>query len=103
MPVAAVCRIGDSVSGTCTQHVPAVAWTGTWGTGSAIFTSDGIGVVRVGDTGLCSCGHTFQASVGSTVAADSTGKALVRVGDPVIVIGGGTGVTLTGSPVFVSA
>lgn len=96
MAVGDVCRTGDPVSGTCTQHVPARAWTGVWGAGSTILKADGIGVIRVNDTGVCSCGHTFKANAGSTIIKDGI-LGLHRVGDAVIVIGGGTGNSLSGS------
>jgi hypothetical protein len=94
----AICRIGDTVTGTC--QVPAGGhprpFTGTWQVGSGIVKCDGIGVVREDDTGLTDCGHTFKALGGvSTLTAE--GKKIQRVGDAVEVIGGGTGTSTTGS------
>ena len=102
MAIAAVCRIGDQNHGICTQHAGGnTAWTGVWATGSPTFSADGLAVVRAGDTGLCSCGHTFQAVAGSGILGGG-GLSIQRVGDTVTVIGGGNGVSDTGSPVLTS-
>lgn len=98
-----VARVGDVVVGYCNGqgHTPNREFTGVWVTGSDTLTTSGVGVVRVGDTGVTDCGHTFQAATGSDVATD-TGQPLHRVGDLVIVEGSGVGVTVTGDDVLTS-
>lgn len=99
MTLKAICRIGDTCTGTC--QVPGGghprSFTATWTTGSTTAFAEGIGVVRVGDTGLTDCGHTIQATVGSSVATNN-GIRIHRVGDAVVVVGGGFGASTTGSP-----
>ena len=96
-----VCRIGDHCTGTCTANAPnhPRTFTGTWQTGSGIVTADGIGIVRVGDTGITDCSppHHIVATGGSGVGG-TLGVAYHRVGDAVTVTEGGTGVSSTGSP-----
>ena len=94
-----LCRIGDQVQGTCRVNAPGHprAFTGTWNTGSSNITADGIGIVRVDDTGTTDCGHTFKAIEGAEWSSDTNGKKLHRVGDAVEVIGGGEGISVTGS------
>lgn len=96
-----ICRVGDTVQGTCRVNSSGHprTFTGTWQTGSSIVKCDGIPVVRVDDTGITDCGHTFKAIEGSATSVDkSNDRALHRVGDAVQVIGGGEGVSVTGSP-----
>ena len=108
MTAKAVCRIGDHATGTCTASAPGHprAFIGTWQTGSSTVTADGIGIVRVGDTGITDCPgadggpHHIQATGGGVSGAN--GEALHRVGDAVEVIEGGTGVSSTGSPTVTS-
>lgn len=96
-----VCRVGDQVIGTCFAHENPVAFVGVWAGGSNVVTADGLGVVRVGDTGTTNCGHTIMATSGSApVTAD--GIPVVRVGDTVIVTQGGTGIIVAGSTFVVS-
>lgn len=94
-----ICRIGDIVTGTClvstTGHPR--SFTGTWTTGSQVVFADNIGVVRLGDSGITDCNHTFVAIAGSLYSTVE-GLPLIRVGDTVEVIGGGTGTAITGSP-----
>lgn len=59
-------------------------------------TCDGVGVARVGDTGVTDCGHTIQIVEGSSIAT-ALGIGLARVGDAVVVLEGGSGVITTGS------
>jgi uncharacterized Zn-binding protein involved in type VI secretion len=92
----AVCRIGDIVTGTCNNHTHPRSYTGTWDAGSTDVYANGISLIRKGDTGTTDCGHTFVADGGST-AVDSDGLQLQRVGDTVTVIGGGDGISITGS------
>lgn len=96
-----VTRLGDSAAGICHAHTGGdVAWTGVFTTCSGVLKADGLGLVRVGDTGPTSCGHTFRAISGSSVIVDRlSGKALVREGDPVEVIEGGSGVVTSGSSI----
>jgi uncharacterized Zn-binding protein involved in type VI secretion len=64
-------------------------------------TADGIGIIRVGDTGVTDCNHTIIAVSGSDVF-DDRGAAVIRVGDIVQVVEGGYGVTTTGSDTVTS-
>lgn len=98
-----VCRVGDCVVGTCEANAPNHPrdFTGVWMTGSDVVIADGIQVIRVGDTGVTDCGHTFVAVTGSDIANDQ-GIALHRVGDIVHVIEGGVGVSVTGSDTAVT-
>jgi hypothetical protein len=100
-----ICRVGDHCTGTCTANAPNHPRTflGTWTQGSDIVTADGIGIIRVGDTGVTDCNppHHIRAETGSG-AGSTEGAAFHRVGDQVIVIEGGTGVSSTGSPTSTS-
>lgn len=96
----AICRIGDHCTGTCTANAPnhPRTFTGTWQTGSTIVTADGIGIVRVGDTGITDCSppHHIVATGGSSVGG-TLGEQFHRVGDAVTVTEGGSGVSSIGS------
>ncbi len=100
----AVCRIGDTVTGTCAAPAGGHprTFTGTWTVGSGIVKADGIGVVREDDTGLTDCSHTFKA-VGGSGSVSADGKKIHRVGDAVVVLLGGSGVSASGSPVVTAA
>lgn len=96
-----VCRVSDTVVGTCFAHNSPVPFVGTWAAGSSQVVAENLGVVRVGDIGTTSCGHTIMAISGSSnVVAD--GIPVVRIGDTVIVVQGGTGVIASGSNFVVS-
>lgn len=84
-----VARIGDHGTGTCTQHMGSIGVTVTFTTGSPGTTSDGIAVVRVGDLGTASCGHTAQATQGS-ILLTADGIAIHLGGHAGIIIGGGS-------------
>lgn len=94
-----VCRIGDHAEGICNGggHAAGRHFVATWTTGSTVGTADGIGIVRVDDIGITDCGHTIKATGGSTIGL-CEGRRVHRVGDPVIVLEGGSGVSTTGSP-----
>lgn len=95
-----VCRVGDIVTGFCSAggHGSNRPFTGHWTTSfSTILSADGIQVILTGDQGITDCGHTFVASTGSNVVTVG-GLALHRVGDEVVVIGGGYGHSVTGTP-----
>lgn len=94
-----VCRIGDHAEGTCngSGHTSGRHFIATWTTGSNVGTADGIGIVRVDDIGITDCGHTIKA-VGSSTIGFCEGRRVHRVGDAVIVLEGGSGVSTTGSP-----
>ncbi len=99
-----VARLGDAVIGVCRSaaHDNPRNWTGVFETATAGYTADGIPVVRVGDTGSTSCGHTFVAIEGSSVLTGAGGIPVVRVGDAVEVIAGGDGTVISGSPTHTS-
>lgn len=96
-----LCRIGDSITGTCNASATGHPRTfmGTWTTGSTTVFADGIGVVRVGDTGITDCSHPIVANTGSAIST-ADGLAIVRVGDAVSLPLGGSGNTTTGSSVI---
>ena len=96
----AIVRVGDQIKGTCPAHNHPIDVTGTWDTGSGISTTEGKAMVRVGDTGTASCGHSFFAVTGSSVMT-SEGKNIVCVGDEVN-IQGGSGVCVSGSGISTS-
>lgn len=93
-----VARLNDTVTGTCNGGGHSSrTFTGHWVTCSSTVKANELGVVRLGDTGTTDCGHTFVASTASlNVTAD--GIHVHRVGDEVIVLEGGNGHTVTGSP-----
>jgi uncharacterized Zn-binding protein involved in type VI secretion len=102
MSAKGIARVGDQVEGICPNHVDeedaaiSLDFTGTWLTGSTIVTLDGLGVVRIGDTGLASCGHTFTASEGSSINT-ADGLGIHRLGDAVSILGANVGTTISGS------
>lgn len=98
-----VCRVGDQITGVCNAsvHNGSRNFVGTWTTGSSVVSSEGLGVVRVGDLGITDCGHTIRAIQGSSIVT-ADGIGVVRVGDQVEVIEGGYGTTTTGSGLITS-
>lgn len=77
-----IARLTDQVTCTCSCHQSPVSTTGTINSASVNVTVNGLGVARVGDTALCTCGHTttiIQGSPNITV----NGIPLARLGDPV--------------------
>ena len=98
-----VARVGDVVTGYCDGpgHVRGRPFVGVWPTGSGTVVANGVAVIRVGDTGVTDCGHTFIAQTGSDITTD-TGIPIHRVGDVVATEGGGVGVTVTGSDTVTS-
>lgn len=101
MSLKPICRIGDNCEGTCRVSSSGHPrhFIGTWLTGSSNMFDGATPIVRVGDTGITDCGHTIQATEGSSVAGNN-GLAVHRVGDDMIVIGGGEGVSTTGSGIW---
>lgn len=93
-----VCRVGDTVTGTCKVSASGHprSFTGTWTTGSSHVTVLGIGLVRKSDTGTTDCGHTFSGNTSNNVSGEG-GVAFMRVGDATVGPNGGTGVCTTGS------
>lgn len=96
-----VARVGDPASGVCTQHKNPVNWTGVIATGCSAGSSSGSPIACIGDTGETSCGHTFQITGGSSIFS-CNGNSVARKGDPVIVIGGGSGQIDDGDPFAVT-
>lgn len=90
-----VALVGDKVEGTCNAHDSPRSFIGTWTQGSGRYTCQGKEVIRVGDKGVTDCGHTIEAVTGSERSVFG-GKGLHRVGDQVVVLEGGQGVTVTG-------
>jgi uncharacterized Zn-binding protein involved in type VI secretion len=91
-----VARVGDTVAGVCPQHLAPIAYTGVWASGSGTAKADGKAVIRLGDTGPASCGHTFHAIAASSVVSNA-GVPVHRLGDAVEIIGGGPGTTTSAS------
>ena len=63
---------------------------------SPLLLGDSIQVIVIGDEGVTDCGHTFVASTGSSTVLLG-GVGLHRVGDEVVVVGGGYGHSITGN------
>ena len=101
--MAAVCRVGDHVTGECRGpgHDPRT-FLGTW-TQSMINLgeTDGKAIICVGDLGVTDCGHHFVASSGSDIFYLAETK-VHRVGDQVTVIEDGEGISISGSSIFFS-
>lgn len=77
MALKPVVRVSDTTSATCTAHG---AITITFNTGSSLIKANTRGVVRVGDTGVASCGGETIAITGSTTIKEGI-KGLHREGD----------------------
>jgi uncharacterized Zn-binding protein involved in type VI secretion len=98
-----VVLVGQVIHGTCSVHG---AITLSFTVGSPTTDVNGSAVVRIGDTGTCSCGHTCKAVTGSTnVFADGIG--VHRQDDTGNVLNGvtvvGTYTADTGSPIYDAA
>ncbi len=98
-----VARIGDEVQGICRNPShPVRNFIGHWdtlypsGSDLNVVKANNISVIRLNDRGTTDCGHVFYASTASNIGG-TNGRGLHRIGDEVIVIGGGEGVTTTGS------
>lgn len=83
----------DTVNGLCSGpgHAANLPFVGNFTSGSSTTTNNGLGVVRVGDTGVTNCGsgHHIKATTGSPINT-ADGLAIHRVGDIGIVVEGGT-------------
>lgn len=77
-----VARLTDQVTCICTCHSSTVSTTGTINTCSPNVKVNGLGVARVGDTAICTCGHTTTIVDGSPNVYVN-GKKLARLNDPV--------------------
>lgn len=93
--MAAIARVGDSVSCVCNGH-GGTTRTGTIQTGSSTMSVSGTPVARVGDTGILDCGHSFTITTGSAVGRNA-GTAIARVGDTVVSSAGGSGTITSGA------
>ena len=91
-----ITRIGDTGNGICTLHITPIAYVVTFTTGSPTTTADGIPILRIGDHGSASCGHTTTALTGSSVV-DADGIPVHRIGDTGTT-GGGSYTVTTASP-----
>ena len=101
--MAGIARQGDLVSCICCCHppIPCVSTIGYFVQSSLTVSGNGLGVARLGDMAICSCGHpTFLVGASTTVTANGLGVG--RVGDPVSgcpvgnVITGSTDITAGG-------
>ena len=97
-----VALVGDKVQGTCNAHDEPRSFTGTWTEASARYNCEGKDIIRVGDKGVTDCGHNFVAETGSQLCVFG-GQGLHREGDSVVVLEGGSGVTVSGSGKFMVA
>lgn len=95
MALAKIARVGDTASGTCSNHTTTRNWTGQIQTGSPTLTVEGSAAARIDDTGNTSCGHTFKITEGSSIL-EVDGRKVARIGDAVIIVGGGGSGTITG-------
>ena len=97
-----IVRFNDEITGVCKHnqhmflHPGGLDVSGIWDQQYSIKSNcEGRGVVREGDIGTASCGHTFFAVKGSDISR-TEGKGMMRIGDQVN-IQGGDGVCTTGS------
>lgn len=101
MSLQPICRVGDQCTGTCngpgSDHPR--TFTGTWLTGSGNMFDGVTPIVRVGDTGITDCSHNIVAQTGSSIGSND-GIPVHRVTDLVYVVEGGSGVSITGSPIW---
>lgn len=89
-----IAKIGDTGSGYCSSHDRSVSVTFT--TGSPSVNAEGIAVVRVGDKGIASCGHSTTATSGSP-NVNANGIAVHRVGDAGVIDAGGSYTCVSGA------
>jgi hypothetical protein len=75
-----VARIGDTCQGLCYAHKTPLSVTATIQDGSSDSLADSIGIARVGDTVLTTCGHTGTIATGSSTFLVN-GIQVARVGD----------------------
>lgn len=99
MTLLAVCRLGDTATGTCSAHGSTFNWTGVLDNVSGKFTIEGVEAAVVGDSGTANCGHRFVIITGSPITTNVDGKAVARVTSIVEMIapGDGGGNMTTGS------
>jgi maltoporin len=91
-------RIGDTGTGTCSTHgAVSIVFTAT--SGNMTDTTNNKAVVRVGDTGIASCGATITATTGSSLVTNA-GAAIHRVGDTGTISHGGTFTSTTSTTTF---
>lgn len=88
-------RVGDQGAGVCYLHVVPVSFVTTFNQGDPKVNVDGKAVMRVGDFGSASCGHTTRALTGSSTVSGSNGQGIHRVGDTGEIVGGGGTYTVT--------
>jgi hypothetical protein len=96
-----VCRVGDSVEGTCYLHTSPVNFTGVWSAKASddVVSNDRSVIVR-GDVGDSSCGHVFYAQGGLESDVIANNLILQRINDIVYInnnSGDGVGRSATGS------
>ncbi|HET8686067.1 MAG TPA: hypothetical protein VFM18_05305 [Methanosarcina sp.] len=96
-----VARVGDVCTGTCTAHPTPRPFTAIIATGSPTSRADGQSIACVGSVGSTDCGHTIEVVSGSAVAR-ADGIPIARIGDVVIVVEGGDGIIVSGSPTTTS-
>lgn len=94
-----VCRVGDIGVGVCFGHAVPTPFVTVFVSGDEIVGVDDQPMVRLGDIGVCTCGHISVATSGSAVAEGSNGMAPHRFGDIGITNGPGVYVAVTGSDV----
>ena len=92
-----VCRVGDIGVGVCFGHPVPTPFVTIFVSGDGVVDIDDRQMIRVGDIGICSCGHISIAVSGAGVSEGSNSMAPHRVGDVGITNGPGTYVAVTGS------
>ena len=92
-----VCRVGDVGVGVCFGHPVPTPFVTIFVSGDGIVDVDDSQMMRIGDIGICSCGHISIAVSGSGITEGSNGMEVHRVGDVGITNGPGTYVAVTGS------
>ena len=93
----AVCRTGDVVTGVCYNHSSPVNFTGTWDVNTSQVSANSLDVICKGYLGSTNCGHKFIADGNVSLNVIANSLPLQLVGDTVTVIGGGNGISITGS------
>jgi hypothetical protein len=94
-----VCRVGDVGVGVCFGHPVPTPFVTIFVSGDGVVDVDGNQMMRIGDIGICSCGHVSIAVSGSAIVEGSNGMMAHRVGDVGITNGPGTYVAVTGSSI----
>jgi hypothetical protein len=91
--------VGDVGVGVCFGHPVPTPFVTIFVSGDDVVDVDGNQMMRIGDIGICSCGHVSIAVSGASIVEGSNGMMAHRVGDVGITNGPGTYVAVTGSSI----